>query len=531
MKPSQVPDEVREAIHEAMAALDDESRELVIEHYFEKESLDAMGLRRGLTGTAIWKRIENAKRRLREALIVAGFGTVAQHADACLESAMATPPANLMTSSVIAKAAVIGGTAYVGTKTALSTGAVIVGILLVGLGLTGAIWWRRTAATREANRTPFVNTDASRSSKSREPEAPLQKNIATTPDMEVPDSGTATPPIPISQQLRDRLARFKAWRRKANEDRRAHLKPIPDSEAEGRWDPGARERWRQGNREELAGLRDLILEAPEEFVAFVRDPANADCMIDLLEFTLSKLANPGGFAYFGQKYADFPPVLLDGLHEAMLTADAATQRELLRFFEAVQDVPETYLDRYRALMASGDPLVRAAAAAILIKDRRVALQDLQAVQIMANLSEFKASQHRLTEALTMCSSPSAETWFLDQLSTAPDDLTTGKIVNALGRRAMFGLASSASSDPVYASMMALLQRPQNVTTQWTILRTVVYQSPERIQELLQRFELTEAQEACKKAAGRLLQAVKEGERKPIALAEIIHSAEQASYRR
>ena len=48
-----LPDDVREAIHEAMAGLDDESRGLVIEHYFEKATLDEIGTRRGVSGAAV----------------------------------------------------------------------------------------------------------------------------------------------------------------------------------------------------------------------------------------------------------------------------------------------------------------------------------------------------------------------------------------------------------------------------------------------------------------------------------------------
>src|SRR5258705_10611439 len=50
--PAPIPDEIREAVHEAMAALDEESRALVLEHYFEKATLEDMGQRRGVTAAA-----------------------------------------------------------------------------------------------------------------------------------------------------------------------------------------------------------------------------------------------------------------------------------------------------------------------------------------------------------------------------------------------------------------------------------------------------------------------------------------------
>ncbi len=44
--------DVRDAIHDALARLDDDERTLVVEHYFEKATLDDLGARRGVSGPA-----------------------------------------------------------------------------------------------------------------------------------------------------------------------------------------------------------------------------------------------------------------------------------------------------------------------------------------------------------------------------------------------------------------------------------------------------------------------------------------------
>jgi len=129
--PAPLPDEVREAIHEAMSALDEESRALVIEHYFERATLDAIAARRGVSAAAIWKRIEAIKGKLRHGLALAGLAAAASKAEACLESAtLVAPSVNLVT------VATIGGGAMA-AKT--STAAAIVAAVTFALGLGGGL--------------------------------------------------------------------------------------------------------------------------------------------------------------------------------------------------------------------------------------------------------------------------------------------------------------------------------------------------------------------------------------------------------
>jgi RNA polymerase sigma factor (sigma-70 family) len=80
-------DELRDAVHEALARLDDDERALVIEHYFEKSTLEDMGTRRGISGVAAWKRIEHAKERMKRALAGAGFASGASRLDSVLDAA------------------------------------------------------------------------------------------------------------------------------------------------------------------------------------------------------------------------------------------------------------------------------------------------------------------------------------------------------------------------------------------------------------------------------------------------------------
>lgn len=80
-------DDLRDAVHDALAALDDDERALVVEHYFEKTTLDELGARRGVSGVAVWKRIEHAKERMKRALAGAGLAIGLTQMNSVLEAA------------------------------------------------------------------------------------------------------------------------------------------------------------------------------------------------------------------------------------------------------------------------------------------------------------------------------------------------------------------------------------------------------------------------------------------------------------
>src|SRR5258708_13861379 len=63
-----VPDDVRKAVYEAIAELDDDARCLVIQHFMEGRTLEELGRKRGCSAVAVWKRMDRAKGRLRERL-------------------------------------------------------------------------------------------------------------------------------------------------------------------------------------------------------------------------------------------------------------------------------------------------------------------------------------------------------------------------------------------------------------------------------------------------------------------------------
>jgi DNA-directed RNA polymerase specialized sigma24 family protein len=220
MNPSgPLPDDVREAIHEAMAALDEESRALVLEHYFEKATLDDMGARRGITGAAIWKRIEGIKGRLRDGLALAGLAAAASKAEACLESvAMAAPSANLVTGATIA------GGGIMAAKTSTAAVAAIVAALTFALGLGGGVAIQAARDPGPSGQAPVtrnepapVSEDPVRTFKESPQRAPESNAVPASAPVESPEER-----LKLAREIWGQMSRYRFWK-----DRDAQDETLP----------------------------------------------------------------------------------------------------------------------------------------------------------------------------------------------------------------------------------------------------------------------------------------------------------------
>jgi|GEM_PF-4038308 len=144
------PDEDGSEVVEAIARLDDESRCLILEHYFEKTTLEDLARREGLSVAGIWKRIERAKGMLRRALIGAGFTVSAASLSHALEAvAPVSAPASLIGGAVVSKAALVAAGGFVmASKSAISGTAVALAVSLLTLGAGSGYWVGSKRAVR-----------------------------------------------------------------------------------------------------------------------------------------------------------------------------------------------------------------------------------------------------------------------------------------------------------------------------------------------------------------------------------------------
>src|SRR6266850_3269579 len=134
-------EESRRALFEAIAKLDDGSRELLLDHHFEGETLESPASRERVSPQAVSKRLERAREELKRGL-PAGFVGIPD-LGRLFERGIAPPVApDLISGPVLAKvhsvaAALAAGGIAMTTKTSLVASVIVTAILclIAGTGL------------------------------------------------------------------------------------------------------------------------------------------------------------------------------------------------------------------------------------------------------------------------------------------------------------------------------------------------------------------------------------------------------------
>ena len=151
--------DLAEALHEHLDRLDGELRSVLVEHYFDKKSLDTMARERKCSSVAIWKKLDRARGRLRESLARMGLGAILPQLDSFLSSLSPFPaPRGLITPAAAAKVASLilaGGFAL---KITLISALVLIAGSIAAYWTVGAI--RRTPAETAGTGTVSRRRDA-----------------------------------------------------------------------------------------------------------------------------------------------------------------------------------------------------------------------------------------------------------------------------------------------------------------------------------------------------------------------------------
>ena len=331
------PDPAADALHEAMARLDDDDRCLLVEKYFERRTLEEIGGREGVSAAAVGKRIERAKENLRRRLGLAALGAMA-----LLEAARPAPRIpDLVSTSAAVKAALAGGAAM-GTK-AVHAGITAAVILLLFLG--GSLYVARSRRTT----LPPSRPAGQASPQSAAAPAPVEKaggsRVLGTAAPAVAGAKTAADPA----ELLARLDRYKAWLAKAP----AQFKTADDVN-----------RWFEGAKAEAEGLRDLILRDPATFLAWLVRPENRTCASNLFSVTLC--GKKTMWDEPAQEFAAFPRELTDGLLALLHGEDDFLRAAVLQFAVTVKDPSAAYRDRCLALLSDPYDFVADLASKILL---------------------------------------------------------------------------------------------------------------------------------------------------------------------
>ncbi|MBI4564138.1 MAG: sigma-70 family RNA polymerase sigma factor [Planctomycetes bacterium] len=151
--PEGFQDEERAFLFQALERLEDEERRLIVEHYFEKESLERIATREGVTRGTVWKKIERARHRLKQALSTAGFAAIVPDTMSFMESCQPIALTTDLVAGAVAKAAaasamttaIVGGT-LVATKSTFVGLTAFVATLTLLVGGTAGYFVRSSEA-------------------------------------------------------------------------------------------------------------------------------------------------------------------------------------------------------------------------------------------------------------------------------------------------------------------------------------------------------------------------------------------------
>ncbi|HEV3028039.1 MAG TPA: sigma-70 family RNA polymerase sigma factor, partial [Planctomycetota bacterium] len=276
--PASRPEEDMTALQEHLARLPEETRGLLVDHYFEGKSLEEIARRQGCSKVAVWKRLDRARADLRWSLSGAGLAGIALGMQPALEARVIAPaPRELVTSAIIERTRQVahaltvpavpsgGGLILAGRSLPVLVGIAILMFAVLGGGAVLVFRFHdpgpagadaRTAPVRSPHAAPFALAADPAAGRSRwDPALEEGNGLASAPKEK--------------ESLLARLVRFR------DQVREARGLKTPSTALFLRID------------EESEGLRSDVLASPGEFVAFFRAPENAAFLRELLSIVIA----------------------------------------------------------------------------------------------------------------------------------------------------------------------------------------------------------------------------------------------------
>ncbi|HTF57775.1 MAG TPA: sigma-70 family RNA polymerase sigma factor [Planctomycetota bacterium] len=458
------PDRAVDALHEAMARLDDEDRCLLVEKYFDQATLEQMAAREGLSTAAVWKRIERARDRLKRLMAGAGMSVAAPGLDSMLESLRPVPPPDLITGSLSVKAALANfGGVVMGTKALISGTTIVVALIFLTIGAgSGYV----VGSKRSGGVQPPVNSSG------RSPKPGLNSGSARSSSpppagkLEAAAIADSVPAAPEANPLLARLERFKAWRAASDK------KPLRT--------PQDHERRFFLLKEELDGVRELILSDPAGFLAWVDRRENGLLLEDAFNATL--VVKQTLYSVQVQEFTDPPSSLTDGLLKLLQSGRVEQRRAVMGLAQYLKNPPPEFRAMYVSLLAeSYDPGVGPMAVNALLFSNEPAPSELEAVVRYAMQLKEDAVRHEVFRSLGKVPKTETREWLLQTLEsgqfadserlaycalewwTYPSNSPGRDFEERAARILGAAMARTKEQDPYFMSMYTALNLPTEIS--------------------------------------------------------------------
>ncbi|HTF58171.1 MAG TPA: sigma-70 family RNA polymerase sigma factor [Planctomycetota bacterium] len=463
MTAAPLSDEQREAIHEAMASLPDDNRLMLVEHYFEKATIEELGLREGISGVAMGKRMEKARERLKRGLASAGFllGT-SQLAQALEAVTPASAPSGLIGSAIVTKAALVaaGGLA-VGTKYAVPVAMIIAVLLSFGIGVGGGYL---VAARRPDDPTRIQELEARVAKLNRQ----LTSARASPPGdpgkppSTRPGSGSPEPPKAEGKKLAATLERYKNLKDRQNAKWKAWSAANPGKGI----DPQEMSKDFRELARELEGVRDQIFEDSATFFDFLSRPENQSYVWNLFDVTLARRV---GESLMQQSFSDLPAPLADGLLDLLKTGSEAVRHEILGFMRGVTGQPDEFKRQYLAMLSDPNTNLVAMAGRALAFTSPLSAEEFGRLTTVCENSCNRDVRQGIVSSIWWMKTPESQEWLLSTLESGRMPDMDANLAAGLNVQLRSG-PSEAFEERVARAVSAALTRPSEEGTYFQLLQ-------------------------------------------------------------
>ena len=381
-------EEEHTALSDALDRLGDEQRGLIVEHYFQKASLDQIAQRAQLSKRAIWNRMDRARQSLKEALATLGMATLVPDPTLLLEACQPVSLSTNLVPGVMAKLAAppiamthvvpselckgrltsvtpslaLGGIVMT-VKQATWTTVTMTVVILLGVGIVGGLMIR--ARGKSQNGAAVGHGQLAQGTTNGQSHHPKEASTAISSSKgtrAMPDRPSGLSPLRLrleeycrrlDREFPDRTARIaKGKEREYNHDFKAYI-----------------DRLSQWMAEELEGAKEQICSDPVSFLAFFHSVASEPYLEGLL-FTLFSPNGSGDRhneadvprnAIESQDYTKLPKQLTDGLLESLRSGSSAQKLELLKTAPLLVNQSAEFVEACRSLISDVDPKVQLAA--------------------------------------------------------------------------------------------------------------------------------------------------------------------------
>jgi RNA polymerase sigma factor (sigma-70 family) len=449
----------RLALFEALAGIDDASRGLLLEHYFEGQPVGAIAQREACAPSTVCGRLKEARARLRRRL----SGAVAMAALPDLEKCFTPSPAapDLVTGAVLAKVAAVAGGAVMTGKTLIGSFALIATLLLC-VGSGGAYWIHHRTSQRSS---PVGIHPMKSATHAHEPVTATDVPDATSPaiDEKIPRAETSP--------LRARLDRFKKW----------WLTRAATKQEE---DPG-RNRHDKELWEQVSGLRDLVMADSEGFLAFLREPDNEALLLDLTQF--NPLTQTGQREVRSQQpFAEYPQDLTRGLFDVLQTGTVPQRVAAFRLLSAFTDVPDEFRNAYLSLVDDPHPDVQGFAIYMVSQTVPMTPPLYSKFVAMGIASESIFVRNSVHGVMSKVPGLEAENYLLDRLAIVTNSAELFNVSWSLTRRYESSRTAGApiQEERLARAIEAVIVRSEDNRFNRFLLLTATYLPGERLKPLL-----------------------------------------------